>query len=209
MVGGDVPHVPAASAGRPPGRRLGDCQRHPPPVPVAQAPDAGSDPQAGREVAAVPVGGVLVSVEEPGQRAVRRAAGCVLEPDPVILVVSACLLGGRSTVGLRALDADIGVRIPASQPIFRNIPSSSTAASCGVRFSLLRTCASRTRAHVSSQPPRFQRLGKSQASSNPTQVARVLKQSASGFGGTTGPSTEPTFNRPVFLSYEIIYKGRR
>ena len=27
------------------------------------------------------------------------------------------MLGGRSTVGLRALDADIGVRIPASQPI--------------------------------------------------------------------------------------------
>ena len=119
------------------------------------------------------------------------------------------VLGGRSTVGHGALDAVIGVRIPASQPIFRNIPSSSTAASCGVRFSLLRTCASRTRAHVSSQPPRFQRLGKSQASSNPRQVSRVLKQSASGFGGATGPSTEPTFNRPVFLSYEIIYKGRR
>jgi hypothetical protein len=28
------------------------------------------------------------------------------------------LLGGRSTVGHRALDAVIGVRIPASQPIF-------------------------------------------------------------------------------------------
>src|SRR4029077_11962327 len=44
--------------------------------------------------------------------------GGAVEPGPVILLVSACLLGGRSTVGLRALDADIGVRIPASQPIF-------------------------------------------------------------------------------------------
>ena len=40
----------------------------------------------------------------------------MVEARPAILVVSARLLGGRSTVGLRALDADIGVRIPASQP---------------------------------------------------------------------------------------------
>ena len=48
----------------------------------------------------------------------------MVEARPAILVVSARLLGGRSTVGLRALDADIGVRIPASQPITPKHPKS-------------------------------------------------------------------------------------
>ena len=41
-------------------------------------------------------------------------------------MVYARLLGGRSTVGLRALDADIGVRIPASQPDFARLRRASS-----------------------------------------------------------------------------------
>ena len=45
------------------------------------------------------------------------AQPCVRGGRADILGVSACLLGGRSTVGHVALDHVIGVRIPASQPI--------------------------------------------------------------------------------------------
>jgi hypothetical protein len=89
-----------------------------------------------------------------------------------------------------------------------------TCPSCGVRFPLLRTCARQTGGRMSSQPPRFQWLGQNQASSDPgfgksgdrasqTGVARP-EAVIVGFVATTGPSSEPTFDRSKFLSYEII-----
>jgi hypothetical protein len=61
------------------------------------------------------------------------------------------------------------LRIPSLTPSqsLRNVPNSSTAASCGVRFPLLRRASRRTSGRMSSQPSRFQRLGENQASSSP------------------------------------------
>ena len=103
-----------------------------------------------------------------------------------------CALGFRGCGDLRTRsrrrDQPVANSVPDTQPILRNIPSSSAAASCEVRFPLLRTCARQTDGRMSSQPPRFQWLGQNQASSNPRQVSGVPKQRAPGFGVTTGSS---------------------
>ena len=89
--------------------------------------DAGADPEDWRERGSRTGRWPAGISGEASTTSPERAAGCAVEPGAVIIVVSACLLGvvqrssllgRRSTVGLRALDAVIGVRIPTSQPAF-------------------------------------------------------------------------------------------
>ena len=81
--------------------------------------------------------------------------------------VGRTLLGGRSTVGHHALDAVIGVRIPASQPAFARLRRASarsaasrprTQASSPTREGCLAEAArsERRRTSVSAYPPRLQ-----------------------------------------------------
>ena len=135
-------------------------------------------------VASANVGGLLLvrSAARSYDLAVRLALGATRHVVRVALAESMVLLGVSSVLGVTLAFGRFALcaarlwttlsgfeSLPPSQSL-PDTPTSFTGTSCVVRFLLLRTFTGRTSGRLSSQPPRFESLGKNQASSNPRLV---------------------------------------